>query len=44
MSAIPVIVILSCLFILGSSRPRVAVRVVAVQGFFLGLLPLLRAG
>ena len=43
MSAIPVIVILSCLFILGSSRPRVAVRVVAVQGFFLGLLPLLRA-
>lgn len=43
MTAIPVILILSCLFILGSSRPRVAVAVVAVQGVFLGLLPLMRA-
>lgn len=43
MTAIPVILILSCLFILGSSRPRVAISVVAIQGLFLGLLPLLRS-
>ncbi len=43
MTAIPVILILSCLFILGSSRLSVAIRVVAVQGLFLGLLPLIRS-
>ena len=39
MTTIPVILILSCLFILGSSRPHIAVRVVAIQGICLGLLP-----
>jgi hydrogenase-4 component E len=43
MTAIPVILILSCLFILGSSRPRVAIQVVAIQGLFLGMLPLIRS-
>ena len=43
MTAIPVILILSCLVILGSSRPQVAIRVVAIQGLFLGTLPLLRS-
>jgi hydrogenase-4 component E len=43
MTTIPVILILSCLFILGSSRPSVAIRVVAIQGLFLGLLPLVRS-
>ncbi len=43
MITIPVILILSCLFILGSSRPSVAIRVVAIQGLFLGMLPLVRS-
>ncbi len=43
MNTISIILILSCLFILGSSRPRTAIRVVAIQGIFLGLLPLVRS-
>jgi len=43
MNTIAVVLILSCLFLLGSSRLRVALRVVAVQGLCLGLLPLLRS-
>ncbi len=43
MNALAVLLILSCLLILGSSRPRVAIQVVAVQGIFLGLLPILRS-
>jgi hydrogenase-4 component E len=43
MNTIAIALILSCLFLLGSSRPRVALRGIAVQGFCLGLLPLLRA-
>lgn len=43
MNSISVVLILSCLFILGSSRPRVAIQVVAIQGIFLGLLPIIRA-
>lgn len=41
MNTISIILILSCLFILGSSRPRIAIRVVAVQGIFLGMLPII---
>ncbi|HNX00815.1 MAG TPA: hypothetical protein PLE74_10130 [Candidatus Cloacimonadota bacterium] len=43
MNTICIILILSCLFILGSSRPRVAIRVVAIQGIFLGMLPIVRS-
>jgi hydrogenase-4 component E len=43
MNTIAVVLILSCLVILGSSRPRVAIRVVAIQGIFLGMIPLLRS-
>jgi hydrogenase-4 component E len=43
MNTISIILILSCLVILGSSRPRVAIRVVAIQGIFLGLLPIIRS-
>jgi hydrogenase-4 component E len=43
MNTISVVLILSCLVILGSSRPRVAIRVVAIQGIFLGMIPLLRS-
>ena len=41
MTAIPVILILSCLLLLGSSRLRDAIYVVALQGWFLGLQPLI---
>jgi hydrogenase-4 component E len=44
MTTLTVILILSCLFLLGSSRPRTALFGVAAQGFCLGLLPILRAG
>jgi len=43
MHIIPVLLILSCLFLLGSSRLHVAVRVVAAQGFLLGILPIVRS-
>lgn len=43
MNTISIILILSCLVILGSSRPRVAIRVVAIQGIFLGMLPIIRS-
>lgn len=43
MNTIAIILILSCLIILGSSRPRITIRVVAIQGIFLGILPLLRS-
>jgi len=43
MHIISVLLILSCLFLLGSSRLHVAVRVVAAQGFLLGILPLIRS-
>jgi hydrogenase-4 component E len=43
MHIICVFLVLSCLFLLGSSRLRVAIRVVAAQGLLLGLLPVVRA-
>jgi hydrogenase-4 component E len=43
MDIISVLLILSCLFLLGSSRLNVAIRVVAAQGVLLGILPLMRA-
>jgi len=43
MNVISVLLILSCLFLLGSSRLHVAIRVVAVQGILLGLLPVIRS-
>lgn len=43
MDATSVFLILSCLLLLGSSRLRVAIRVVAVQGVLVGLLPLVRS-
>lgn len=43
MNTISVVLLLSCLFILGSGRSRVAIRVVAIQGIFLGLLPIFRS-
>lgn len=42
MNTISIVLILSCLIILGSSRPRVAIQVVAIQGIFLGLFPIIR--
>jgi hydrogenase-4 component E len=43
MVIICVFLALSCLFVLGSSRLAVAIRVVAAQGLLLGLLPIVRA-
>jgi hydrogenase-4 component E len=43
MDIISVLLVLSCLFLLGSSRLNVAVRVVAAQGFLLGILPVVRS-
>lgn len=43
MDTTSVFLILSCLLLLGSSRLRVAIRVVAVQGVLVGLLPLVRS-
>lgn len=43
MTLISVLLILSCLLLLGSSRLHVAIRVVAVQGVLLGVLPLVRS-
>mgnify|MGYP000899944524 CR=1 FL=1 len=43
MDIISVLLILSCLLLLGSSRLNVAIRVVAAQGILLGILPLIRS-
>lgn len=43
MDIISVLLILSCLFLLGSSRLNVAIRVVAAQGVLLGILPMVRS-
>lgn len=43
MTIISVLLILSCLLLLGSSRLHVAIRVVAIQGILLGVLPLVRS-
>jgi hydrogenase-4 component E len=43
MDIISVLLVLSCLFLLGSSRLQVAIRVVAAQGILLGILPLVRS-
>jgi hydrogenase-4 component E len=43
MTIISVLLILSCLWLLGSSRLHVAIRVVAIQGVLLGVLPIVRS-
>jgi hydrogenase-4 component E len=43
MDVISVLLILSCLVLLGSSRLHVAIRVVAAQGILLAVLPLIRS-
>lgn len=43
MTFIPVILILSTLLLLGSSRLRVVIAIVAVQGLLLGLLPFIKS-
>jgi hydrogenase-4 component E len=43
MTVISVLLILSCLWLLGSSRLHVAIRVVAIQGILLGVLPVVRS-
>ncbi len=43
MTIISVLLILSCLLLLGSSRLHVAIRVVAIQGLLLGVLPVIRS-
>jgi hydrogenase-4 component E len=43
MNIISVLLILSCLLLLGSSRLHVAIRVVAAQGVLLGVLPIVRS-
>ncbi len=43
MTIISVLLILSCLWLLASSRLHVAIRVVAAQGILLGVLPLVRS-
>jgi hydrogenase-4 component E len=43
MTIISVLLILSCLLLLGSSRLHVAIRVVAIQGVLLGVLPVVRS-
>jgi hydrogenase-4 component E len=44
MTVISVLLILSCLWLLASSRLHVAIRVVAIQGVLLGVLPIVRLG
>ena len=44
MTVISVLLILSCLWLLASSRLHVAIRVVAIQGVLLGVLPMVRSG
>lgn len=43
MNILSVLLILSCLVLLGSSRLHVAIRVVAVQGLLLAVLPIIRS-
>jgi len=43
MNVLAVLLILSCMLLLGSSRLHVAIRVVAAQGILLGILPLVRS-
>jgi hydrogenase-4 component E len=43
MTVISVLLILSCLWLLGSSRLHIAIRVVAIQGILLGVLPVVRS-
>jgi len=43
MNILSVLLILSCMLLLGSSRLHVAIRVVAAQGVLLGILPLVRS-
>ncbi len=43
MTVISVLLILSCLWLLASSRLHVAIRVVAIQGVLLGVLPIVRS-
>ncbi len=43
MHIISVLLILSCMLLLGSSRLHVAIRVVAAQGVLLGILPVIRS-
>lgn len=43
MDIVSILLILSCLFLLGSSRLHVAIRVVAAQGILLGILPVIRS-
>ncbi|RPJ36233.1 MAG: hydrogenase [Planctomycetaceae bacterium] len=43
MDIISVLLILSCLLLLGSSRLHVAIRVIAVQGVLLAVLPIIRS-
>jgi hydrogenase-4 component E len=43
MTIISVLLILSCLWLLASSRLHVAIRVVAIQGVLLGVLPIVRS-
>jgi hydrogenase-4 component E len=43
MNILSVLLILSCLLLLGSSRLHVAIRVVAVQGVLLAVLPIIRS-
>lgn len=43
MSAIPGLLIMSCLVLLGASRLRVSIQMIAAQGIMLGLIPILRA-
>lgn len=43
MDIISILLILSCLFLLGSSRLNVAIRVIAAQGILLGILPMIRS-
>ncbi len=40
MQTISLLIVFSCLFLLGSSRVNVSIRVVAFQGLLLGLLPI----
>jgi hydrogenase-4 component E len=43
MNILSVLLILSCLVLLGSSRLHVAIRVVAIQGVLLAVLPIIRS-
>jgi len=44
MNSIATLLAITCLFLLGSSRLLVSIRMVAFQGFLLGILPLLVSG